>query len=322
MIFIDYQKEKIVIDSAGNATTVDDASKLQLKNAAIFLDTSTLKTKDDREYQFYITSNTDDGQLYYLDSDKRADHCKSLLHVLSVRENAIVGIYFSNRLLLFAVKNGELLKPRFTSDDIDDPAYEISFTSKRWGLPEDVLVEVYGHNIPFSKLFENIEKSPVYFNRLVVDRAKRIKEIVLSASIIVIALCTYWYLHVSVVSTKKNTSTLRKKIKEIEMQLQGESVKRLPLYLSSSSVPIDAVFRKLSFLEKCNYSSINITVDNAGNINTKISVTNADDAYRIKTLAKNANVKLTGGIIEVEITDQSKPAEDSDSRNYAGYFDF
>jgi hypothetical protein len=325
VIYIDYQKEKFVIDNTSAVLPVDDPSKLQLKNAAVFLDTSAVSTEDDESCQFYVVRNTDDGKLYFFDSDTRVARGKSLLYALGARENVVVGIYFSKRLLLFAIKDGKLQRPRFTSDDIEEPEYEISYTLKRWGLPENAPVEVYGHNIELSRLFDNIAQSPAYLNRSVVYRAKKTREILLSASLIIMSLGVYWHAHLYDVSIKKNASVLETKTKAIKTELQAEAVKRLPLYLSSSSVPIDAIFRSLSFLESCNYTAINIMVDGTGNINAKVTVINPDDAYKIKAFAKNSLINVTGGVIEVQFTKQAQVLEDAEisgSRNYIGYFSF
>jgi hypothetical protein len=303
---------------------VNDPSKLRLKNAAVFMDTSSVSTKDDESYQLYTACNTDDGKLYFLDKDI-ASGCKSLLHALNVRENAVVGIYFSKRLLLFAIKDGKMQKPRFTSDDVSDPEYEISYTIKRWDLPENVTLEVYGHNIELGKLFDNIARTPVYLNRSAVYRARRAKEILLAASLVVMSLGVYLYMHLSNASIKKGISDLNRESEAISSKLQAEAVQRLPLYLSSSSIPIDAVFRSLSFLENCNYTAINITVDEAGNINTKVTAANPSDAHKIKSYVENPIINVTGGVIEIQFTKQSRISEYPeipDGRNYLSYFNF
>ncbi len=319
MIYIDYQKEKLVIDSTGAAAIVSDPSKLRLKNAAAFLDTSTVATEDDESYQFYAVQKTDAGKLYFLDSDAMASGCKSLLHALRVRENAVTGIYFSKRLLLFTIKDGKLQRPRWTSDDISDPDHEISYTLKRWGLPENAPTEVYGYNIEISRLFSNIAKTSPYLNRSTINKTKKIKEISLSAALIVISLVAYLYIHLSDASIRKDISDLRVKTNAIKTELQYEAVKRLPLYLSYSSMPIDAVFYRLSFLERLNYTAINIEVDKTGNINTKVTVINPVDAHKIKSFAENSTINITGGVIEIQFT---KDAKISGYRNYSGYFNF
>lgn len=325
MIYIDYQKEKIIIDNTGTVKAVGKPSKLSLKGTAVFFDSSSISEKDDESCKFYNVRDTEDGKLYFLNKDDRASGCKSLLYALGVRAGVITGIYFSDRLLLFAIKGGELQK-RFTSDDVNDPAGEISYTIKRWGLPEDTVVEVYGHNIELGRLFDNINRCPLYLNRSSIYKAQKIKEIMSAVGLIIMALCVYWYIHLTVVSTKKSTADIKKKTKAMDSEIKAEAVKRLPLYLSSTSVPFDAVLRSLSFLENCNYTNLTVTVDEHGGISAKATVINPDDAYKIKTLAKHSTINAaTGGVIEVNISEQIQIPQITQipgGGNYTDYFNF
>ncbi len=242
------------------------------------------------------------GNYFFLEkniADRKITKARSLFQALNVRENAIVGIYFAKRLLVFSYRNGALIW-RFTSDDIEDKN-EINNKINELGLPENNVTEIYGANVPLERLRQTIDSIPPYRDLEEESKRNRFVQIAASTSLVALSALIWGGLMLKEINLKHDLESVRVAKKEVKEDLKIEYLARLPLYLEAMNVPLDQVIRALSFLEGRKYSVINATSEH-GKISGTLILQNPEEAYRIKESIKDAKVNIRGGTIEISFT--------------------
>ncbi len=294
MIYIDFQKEKFYIDRSGNV----GGTLPSTEGLAVLTDHSTVGDRKDRNYKYYSKH----GNYFFLEksiANEKIKKAKSLFQTLNVRENAIVGIYFAKRLLVFSYRNGALIW-RFTSDDIED-RNEIENKINELDLPESNVTEIYGANIPIVKLWEAVESTPAYRDLEKESKRNRLIQITASASLVLLSIVIWAVLILKGKNMENDLESVEFENRRIKDDLKTEYLARLPLYLDAVNIPLDEVIKTLSFLEGRKYSAINATSERR-NITGTVTLQNAEEAYRIKESAKDARVSIRGGTIEISFT--------------------
>lgn len=281
---------------------------------AILTEQSAIKNSKDSSYRFYVKSNN----LYYIEIERLNENTKSLLNVLNVREGVVSGIYFANRVLLFTYIHG-LLKCRFSSDDIQSPS-DIVYPTKEWGLPHNAPIEVYGATIAFEKLYSRVINTPkIRDSEHERKKFLRIQYIVGSLLVLISfgLVGAVELVHRNITEDIKKT---KNKYIGVQNDIRTEAFKRLPLHLEFTNIPIDQVFKTLSFLENARYSIINVTTEGR-NINVRVTVQSPEDAYRILRLVdinrsqydSSGQLNVSQGGEAIEITFDKRLFKESSS---------
>ncbi|MCL4492047.1 MAG: hypothetical protein M1510_09120 [Nitrospirae bacterium] len=303
MIYIEFQRERLFIDLHGNV--IERAELTDSMPVAVLTDASAIKdVKDTKSHRYYIKHN----DLFYLDTKMLNKNTKSLLQVLNAREGAIVGLYFARRLLIFTYIHG-LVKWRFSSDDIEN-ASDIIYPIREWGLPQNVQIEVYGANIPFEKLHEHIVKAaPFRDSEREHQRYVRL-QYAASVAIVVFSMAVFGGVRIYESHINDELKRTKAEISRVKREIRAEAFRRLPLYLESINIPLDDVFRSLSFLEGVNYSGINIVAEK-DRASVTVAAQSSSDAYRITRAAERnrkaseskarISIKAGGGNIEITL---------------------
>lgn len=275
MIYINFKRERFYIDKSGNVLNSMDIPEDY--PIAILTEQSAIKNSKDSSYRFYVKSNN----LYYLETEKLNENTKSLLNVLNVREGVITGIYFASRVLLFTYIHG-LLKHRFSSDDIQSSS-DIIYPTKEWGLPHNAPIEVYGATIPLEKLYSRIVNTPK-IKDLEHERKKFLRiQYITGALLVLISIGLIGVVELMHRNITEDIKKTKNKHTEIQNDIKTEAFKRLPLRLDFTNIPIDEVFKTLSFLENARYSVINVTAEGES-INVQVTVQSPVDAYKVLRL--------------------------------------
>ena len=305
MIYINYKRERLWI--APDGKTYPELS-ITGPNA-VLTDVSTFKKINDENYRYY--SKTHKG--YFLENEIVNDDSRSLLEVLGLQEGIIVGLYFSNRILIFTLVNGEI-KSRFSPENIFSPE-EIVYPYEEWGIPENTPVKIYGINLPFEELFTKIEQTKPLKDRE--EIRKKYKFIQNAVSIALIVFTLLGWAGVEALFSYKDSQYKKAttKINNAKQELAKEVQARLPIYLECMNVPLDKVFQEISFMENFSYSSTNISVDNE-QIRVKADVNGVEAAYMLKeeAIKRGVNFELNlpqgGNNVQTIITKNFKPQKD------------
>lgn len=299
IIYIDYQKERFFIRRDGS--TEDPSPELlssgQAEGVAVLTDSSQFGKKREEGYKYYAK-----GAKYHFHEKPleitSLHKPKSLFQALKLRDNTIVGLLFSNRLLFFAYHRGEVVW-RFTDVDSTESS-EIEGRINELNLPGHYRREIYGFNIPFERLFEAVQSTPVYRDLEQEARRSRRLQIALSIGAVALSLLVWGFLFLKESRSKAKVEELARERSSIMQEIKRELQLRLPLYLDHLNVPFDAVLKELSFLEGRKFALLNVTVEKDG-ITGRVTLSDPEEAFHIKE-ASRATVSLKGGNIEVNFT--------------------
>ncbi|MBZ0156937.1 MAG: hypothetical protein K8I29_12105 [Alphaproteobacteria bacterium] len=305
IIYIDYQKERFFIRR--NGSTEDPSPELlssgQVESVAVLTDSSLFSKKREEGYRYYAK-----GAKYHF-HEKPLDvpslnKPRSLFQSLKLRENTIVGLLFSNRLLFFAYHRGEVVW-RFTDVDSTEES-EIEGRINELNLPGHYKREIYGYTLPFERLSEAIQATPVYRDLEQEARRSRRLQIALSIGAVALSLLVWGFLFLKESRAKTKVEELAREKSNIMREIKRELQLRLPLYLDHLNVPFDAVLKELAFLEGRRFALINVTVEK-DEIAGRVTLSDPKEAFKIKE-ASRATLSLKGGNIEVNFTRPLKKA--------------
>ena len=258
---------------------------------AVLTDYSTFKNEDNDNYRYYI--KTSNG--YFLENKIVNNFSKSLFDVLGLKEGHIVGIYFSTRVLMFALVNGTI-KSRFSPEGINSPD-EIVYPLEEWGLSQNTPITIYGIHAPIESLINKIKISPSFKDRELIIKKFKIIQNVIAVFIILLSFMIYLSVYMSNLTKEKEVEIHKKTINALKQELAKNFRERLPFYLECKNVPIDQIFKEISFLEKYKLSSVEISA-NSQNIKVKIQPFSVNDAYEIRQKAEQNNATFELNIIQ------------------------
>jgi len=320
MIYINYKRERFWITPDGKIYPEISISGPH----AVLTDSSTFKNVDDENYLYY--NKTQNG--YFLENEIINNESRSLLEVLGLQEGVIVGIYVSNRILIFTLVNG-VIKSRFSPENIFSPQ-DIVYPYEEWGIPENTPVKIYGINIPFNELFIRIEQTKPLKNREKVREKYKLIQNIVSIGLIVLALAVLGFTEFLVSYKNSQYKEIIKKTGNARMELSKEIQLRLPAYLECIDTPLDKVFQEISFMENFNYSTVNISA-NGKQIQVKADVNNPETAYMLKEMAikKGVSIELNltqgGNNVQAIITKNFEPQKEilfPDSNKFCSRIDY
>ncbi|MFO0753563.1 MAG: hypothetical protein U0411_09605 [Thermodesulfovibrionales bacterium] len=305
IVYLNYQKERFFIRRDGSIE--DPSAGLpaagQAEGVAVLTDSSLFGGKRVEGYQYYAK-----GPRYHF-HEKPLDipslqKPRSLLQALKLRDNTIVGLLFSNRLLFFACHRGEVVW-RFTDVDTTERD-EIEGRINELNLPEHFKREIYGYDLPFAQLYEAIQSAPAYRDLEQEARRSRRLQISLSICVVALSLLVWGFLFIKENRVKTEAEKLADERRSLVREIRNELQLRLPVYLDDINVPFDGVLRELSFLEGRKFSLISVTADD-DDITGRVTLSDPEEAFHIKE-ASRATVSLKGGNIEVNFARAAEKA--------------
>ena len=296
MIYLNYKKEKFWIDIDGK--TYSALSDAENAPHAVITDSSTFKKNDDESYRYY--SKTKNG--YFLENEIVNKNSRSLLECLGLAEGKIVGVYFSNRVLMFALVNNTI-KSRFSPENIFSPD-DIVYPFLDWGLPENAPVEIYGVHKSLDELLIKIKSTQPLKDREAKRQKLNLIQKTLGIVLIVLTLASYagtnWFFSYQT----KQKSRLQNLTTGLQSELSDELKKRLPQVLECINLPLDEVLYQIKFLEPFQFTSINLDAQK-NTLTVKTNIHDPKVAYQIKQEAQKHNiqceVKLSQGGGDVEL---------------------
>lgn len=306
MIYINYKRERFWITPDGKTYPEISVSGPH----AVLTDFSNFKNIDDDSYLYY--SKTKEG--YFLENEIINDESRSLLEVLGLQEGVIVGIYVSNRILIFTLVNGAI-KSRFSPENIFSPQ-EIVYPYEEWGISENTPIKIYGINIPFEELFNKIKQTKPLKNREKVRKKYKFIQNVISIGLIVFSLIALGGIEFLISHKNSQYKEIVKKINNNKIEMSEEIQLRLPAYLECVNTPLDKVFQEINFMEDFKYSAINISA-NDKQIQIKVDIDNPETAYMLKEVAikKRVNFELNltngGNNVQAIITKDFNPQKEN-----------
>lgn len=316
MIYIcKFKETTLAISKEGKIVSVDSIGP----EAAIL--TETIASSKKGLSRYYTCENG----LYFFEKSVPPEikRPKSLLQALNLRGNAIVGLFFDGHLLIFAFVNGEIQSRFPVLNDSDDPIEQAATFREQWKFPEDIPLEIYGANLPFHKLIERIDATPV-FGDTILDGKKHMAIMTVLSALIVLSVIAYGLL---IKVKQKDMDEQLRQIQARKLQLtetiKKEETKRLPLYLQADNLELEDMLNAISFLNNQTYSDIRVSSDAATRTFTGTATTSSPStAYELKNSLPHAQVQVKGGdSYVVAFSGNIKAAPDtSDARSYSGIF--